>query len=83
MNKKILNETVFSIQGVNPGFNLRDEPSTNQNNHPPQSTPGKVVLKRLAKERTLHEYLFICCFFVIENNCWLVRIYPVMNKLNY
>jgi Leucine-rich repeat (LRR) protein len=42
MNKKSLNDTVFTIQGVNPGFNTRDE----SNNSSSQPTPGKVVLKR-------------------------------------
>ncbi len=42
MNKKSLNDTVFTIQGVNPGFTTREEAS----NQPSQPTPGKVVLKR-------------------------------------
>jgi hypothetical protein len=42
MNKRTLNETAFSIQGINPGFTARDE-----TNHIPPQTPGKVVLKRL------------------------------------
>ncbi len=42
MNKKSLNDTVFSIQGVNPGFTNREEP----NNNAAQTTPGKVILKR-------------------------------------
>jgi hypothetical protein len=42
MNKKSLNDTVFSIQGINPGFTTREE-STNPSSQP---TPGKVVLKR-------------------------------------
>lgn len=44
MNKKTLNDSVFSIQGVNPGFNLRED---SQTHNQPQTTPGKVVLKRL------------------------------------
>jgi Leucine-rich repeat (LRR) protein len=48
MSKRSLNDTVFSIQGVNPGFTARDE----QNPVPSQQTTGKVVLKRLI-------YLFI------------------------
>jgi len=42
MNKRSINDTVFSIQGVNPGFTTRDE----TNNPSSQPTPGKVVLKR-------------------------------------
>jgi hypothetical protein len=42
MNKRPLNDTIFSIQGINPGFTLREE----ANNVPLQQTPGKVVLKR-------------------------------------
>lgn len=48
MNKRSLHDTVFSIQGINPGFTIRDE----SNNNPPQTTPGKVVLKRFV------DYLF-------------------------
>jgi len=43
MNKRSLHDTVFSIQGINPGFTVREE----SNNNAPQQTPGKVVLKRL------------------------------------
>jgi hypothetical protein len=43
MNKRSLHDTVFSIQGINPGFTAREE----SNNNAPQQTPGKVVLKRL------------------------------------
>ena len=42
MNKRSLNDTVFSIQGVNPGFQTREE----QNSIPSQQSTGKVVLKR-------------------------------------
>jgi hypothetical protein len=62
MTKRSLNDTVFSIQGIHPGFTARDE----SNNIPPQQSTGKVVLKK-----------FVCCskdenkmffLFVIDNN---------------
>lgn len=42
MNKRSLNETAFSVQGVNPGLSARDEPNASQ----AQQSSGKVVLKR-------------------------------------
>jgi hypothetical protein len=43
MSKRPLNEALFSIQGVNPGLNTREELNTISL----QQTTGKVICERL------------------------------------
>lgn len=59
MNRRSVHDTVFGIQGINPGFSAREEP----NSHQTQQSSGKVVLKRcvyccINKTKTIKIFCF-------------------------
>lgn len=82
MNKRSLNETVFGIQGVNPGFSAREDPNAIQ----PQQSSGKVVLKRFVyyrwnekKKRNKHffpnrQQLLACPYLQVDEQIKLLNL---------
>ncbi|CAF3461067.1 unnamed protein product [Rotaria sp. Silwood1] len=62
MNKRSLNDTLFGIQGVNPGFSAREDP----NAIPSQQTAGKVVLKR--------QQLLACPYLKVDEQIKLLNL---------
>ena len=61
MAKRLLNETVFGIHGVNPSFSAREEP----NQLPIPKTTGKIILKRWA----VSPPCLASIVFLVDNNC--------------
>ncbi|CAF4343753.1 unnamed protein product, partial [Rotaria sp. Silwood2] len=62
MNKRSLNDTLFGIQGVNPGFSARED----SNAMPSQQTTGKVVLKR--------QQLLACPYLKVDEQIKLLNL---------
>ncbi|CAF0951410.1 unnamed protein product [Rotaria sordida] len=62
MNRRSLNDTLFGIQGINPGFSARDDP----NAIPSQQTTGKVVLKR--------QQLLACPYLKVDEQIKLLNL---------